>query len=201
MSTHWTRIERWAGRIAWFGLGVEAVLWFVLSDVSVNNLLFLLGGLVVLVLGTWVCAALLVIRYRQLFSTWYGLAGLVVALALVNWGRGTAAPGGVTGLSLLGMLGLMAALPVSMAQLLWRRDVSAAIIGLALLTFLWGLLLASVPHGGPIRAWLNYLTTSETGQFWWFETLVCLLMVALPLGSLAFFMHLIRLVVKELQGR
>lgn len=45
-----------------------------------------------------------------------------------------------------------------------------------------------------------HLAGSETGQFWWFETLTCLLMLILPLGSLAFLVHLIRLSLKEIQG-
>ncbi len=200
-ASRWKQVERWLGWAAWVGLGIEALLWFTLSDASIENLPLLLLTSAVLILGTWLCAVALVVRYQRLFSAWYGFAGLVVALALANWGRGSAASGGVMGLLLMGTLGLMVALPTSMVLLLRRRDVSVELVGLALLAFVWGSLLASVPHGGPIRAWLQYLTSPETGQFWWFETLTCLLMVTLPLGGLAFFMHLLRLVVKEVQGK
>lgn len=193
-------LVRWLGRAAWAGLGIEVVLWFVLSDVSIENLPLLLAMSIVLILGTWLCAVALIVRYRRFFGTWYGLAILITAMALVNWGRSVAPPGGVTGLLLMGTLGLIVALPTGTALLLWRRDASVVLIGLALLTFVWGSLLASVPHGGPIRVWLQYLTGSETGQFWWFETLTCLLMLILPMGSLAFLVHLIRLTLKELQA-
>jgi hypothetical protein len=141
------RIECWAGRIAWVGLGMETVLWFVLSDVSIRNLLLMVVTSTVLILGTWLCTSALVFRYRRLFSTWYGLGGLAAALAMANWGRGIAPSGGITGLLLMGMLGLMAALPVSMILLLWRHDASVVLIGLVLLAFVWGSLLASVSHG------------------------------------------------------
>lgn len=199
-SLRWKRFDRWMGWVAWAGLGVEAVLWFFLSEASINNQLLLLVEGAVLILGTWLCTIALTIHYRRFFSTWYGLAGVVAALALLIWGRGIITSGGIAGLLLMGMMGLLAALPMSMVLLLLRRDVSVVLIGLALQAFVWGSLLASVPYGGPIRAWLQYLNTSDTSQFWWFETLTCLLMLALPMGSLAFLAHLLRLGLKEVQG-
>lgn len=198
--SRWRRFERWMGWAAWVGLGIEAVLWFVFSDAPIENLLLLVVMSIILILGTWFCAVALVVHYRRLFGEWYGLVALVAALVLVSWGRGVAPPGGITGLLLMGTLALAVALPTSIVLLLWRRDVSVVLIGLVLLAFVWGSLLASVPHGGPIRVWVQYLTGSETGQFWWFETLTCLLMLILPLGSVAFLMHLIRLSLKDIQG-
>jgi len=199
--SYWPRIERWLGWAAWAGLGLEAVLWAVLIEAPIENLVFLLCLLVVLLPGVWVCAALLVIRYRRFFGTWVGFAGLVATMALVSGGRGLDLPAGVTGLLLMGLIGLMIALPVGMIVLLWSRDRSVALIGLSLLAFLWGSLLASVPYGGPIRVWLYYTGGAPAGQFWWFETLTCLLTLALPLGSLAFFAHLIRLMAQEARGQ
>lgn len=196
----WKRFKRWIAWIAWAGLALEAVLWFAFAGAPIDNLLLLVVMGIILFLGTWSCTVALIIHYRQIFGAWYGLAALVVALGLVSWGRGVVPPSGVTGLLLMGTLALAIALPTSIVLLLLRCDVSVVLVGLVLLAFVWGSLLASVPHGGPIRVWLQYLTGANTGQFWWFETLTCLLMLILPLGSVAFTVHLVRLLAKEVQG-
>lgn len=196
----WTRVACWLSRVAWLGLAMEIILWFFLSSISTENLLFLLSALIVIVLGTWACTVLLVVRYRRIFGTWYGLAGLWAALALVNWGRGKALPGDIEGLLLMGMLVLIAAFPTSIILLLCRRDASVKLIGLALPIFIWGFLLAAIPYGGPIQVVFHYLPSSGGGKFWWFETLACLLASALPWGSLAFLLYFGRLIVKEIRG-
>ena len=197
--SHWTRFERWAGPAGWVGLGIEVVLWYLLASVPMRQPLLALAIGAVLILGTWASVLVLCIRYRRFLTTYYALAGLVAALALVTWGRGVVASR-FAGLPIMGILGLLVALPMGIVFVLRRRDVSAELIGLVLLAFLWVPLLASVPYGGPIRVWLNIVTGDGTAQFWWFETLTCLLMMVLPIGSLAFIAHMIRLGIREAKG-
>ena len=166
-----------------------------------QNLAILVGLAVVLLLGTVICAVLLVLRYQRFTGTWYGFGGLVAILVLLFWTQELSLPKGVEALQMMGTLGLVAAVSVSLTLLLIRRDVSVPLVGLALLTFLWGMLLASRSLGGPIRAFAQYMATPEDSQFWWFQTLTCLLGLILPLGSLAFVVHLIRLVIVEVCGK
>lgn len=199
-APRWRWFERWMAWAGWLGLVIEGVLWFTVWDLDVKSLPVLLPAAAVLILGTAFFTVILTVCYRRFWGTWYGLAALVAALVAVSWGRSLAPMGSAAGFLLMLMVGLIPAVAASVILLLLRRDVSAELVGLVLLAFVWGSLLASVPHGGPVRAWLRYLTASETGQFWWFESLTCLLMLILPIGSVAFVLHLVRLGLKEVQG-
>ena len=200
-SPGWAKLERWAGWVGWIGLGIESVLWATLWSVSVQNLVILVGLAGVLILGVGVCAALLVVRYRKFTGTWYAFGGLVVTLALLYWAQGLSVPKSVEALRMMGTLGLIAAVPVCLILLLIHRDASVPLVGFILLIFLWGMLLASRSYGGPIQAFTQYLDTPEDSRLWWFQTLTCLLGLILPLGSLAFVAHLIRLLVMEVCGK
>ncbi|MBN1314528.1 MAG: hypothetical protein JXA42_03635 [Anaerolineales bacterium] len=197
ITSHREMIDRWAGRIGWVGLGIETILWLILARLPTDNLFLLALIGIILVPGLCLCSIFLIIRYRQLFNEWYGLALLVFALTLMNWGRGLE---NLSGLFLLGIIGVIAALPASMSLVLQRSKRSIEFICLVLIIFLWGSLLIAVPYGGPIRAWLTYVTNPETGQFWWLETLICLLILGVPVGGLTFLVHFIHLVVKEIRG-
>lgn len=194
------QLELWTGRTAWVGLGIEAVLWIALWDLSVGSLahLWALGS--ALALGTAACAVCLVVRYRKLAGTWGGLGGLVLTLPLLLWAQEIPAPGALAALRMMTTIGLYAALPASMILLLIRRDVSVPLIGLALLAFLWGVLLASRSYGGPIQALVQYWGALEKHPFWWLQTLTCLLGLTLPVGGAAFVFHLVRLLIREFRG-
>lgn len=196
----WPRLVRWAGRAGWVLLALEGVLWYTLGSVDADQPLLLLAIGALLILGTWAGAFLLCVRYRRLLETYYALAGFVGLLALATWTRHLATDTAFAGLPIMGFLALLVALPASIALVLRRRDVSAELIGLVLLAFVWVSLVASVPYGGPIRVWILYASGSGAAQFWWFESLTCLLMMVLPIGSLAFLAHLLRFAVKEIRG-
>lgn len=198
ITTHREMIDRWAERIGWTGLGIETILWLILASLPTNNLYLLVVIGILLIPGLCLCSVFLVIRYRQFFKNWYGLALLVCALGLMNWGRKL--EGDISGLFLLGMIGVITALPASMALVLQHSKRSIEFICLVLIIFVWGSLIISVPYGGPVRAWISYVINPETGQFWWLETLYCLSMYGVMVGGLAFLFQFIRLVVIEVRG-
>jgi hypothetical protein len=203
------RIERVLAWVTWIVLGIDTlILLLTPADADFRGLTFVVILITVVVLSSCLSTAVLLIHYRRFFARWYGLAVLVLAFIVARlWIAWEVIPsestlpvvGNINLLMLIATINLMIGLGVGMSILLWHRDVSAVLIGLVLVAFVWGTMICSVPYGGPIQAWVRYATTGDSSTFWWLETLTCLLFWSLVVGIPMFVGHLVRLLVIEVQ--
>ncbi len=185
------QIERWLGWIAWTGWGLTILSWITLAQISISSPVLLLGLGIMLLVGLAGFTALLVVLYRRITGTWYHIGLWIAVLFASFWANEFVWTGILEAVILIGLITAITAILTSVILVHIHRDDSAFIIGTSLLVFVWSTLFAASRYD-------DLLAILFQTRLWWFDSLICLCGLVLPVGCLAFLIHLLRLIVLEI---
>ncbi len=163
---------------------------------------FALLALAVLAIVTSIfCAAMLVVIYHQFFAQWRGTALIAVVLALGRWlTTHPALPSRVEFAVLVLTIDAMSVLGISVVMVLWRRDAGLPLIGWLSAIFVWIMLISNRVQGNTVELYLRSISNTTDYPLWWLDSLFCILWWTIPIGTLSFLLHTMKLIRKEIQG-
>ncbi len=186
-SRHWFALAAW---LLWAASG--AVLAFAPDISSIAVLIFL----AVVVLGLAVVSSMvLAILYRRYLASWPGIISLAVIFGLAARWAGGDAP--LSGFFTLLQLSVLCVYPISVAAFIYKRDVSAALLGALLLTGVWLMAAGVGQYRGAADFLLAFASSLERGGFEWLSAWAMAFYCALPPIAVGFWAHLARLVWRE----
>ena len=188
--------------IAWASFACAYFVLLALPDRTADPyLLLLLAVVAIVILASVSCATMLVILYRRFFAQWRGTAILIV---IVTLGRllttRSVFSGRVELVVLVLTIDAMVTLGISLALVLWKHDAGLPLIGWVLVIFIWVVLIANRLGGNIVELLLRSMGNTSAYYLWWLDSLFCTLWWTIPLGTLSFLWHTLKLVHREIRG-
>ena len=194
----------WLTWLAWGLLGLNLILILLVPAEATFHPLWLISLVAWLVLTSFAAAAALMIRHRSFFSTWAGWTSMLVLMVLSGLLSQNLFPAGHPNLQLLvTILSLVSILTFGVATvcLLWYRDAGLGLLAGGLVAVPWALLFGWHSQGNLIDLFILAVNRSnEPPPLWWLNSLLCILCWVVPLGTLGFLGHTLRLVINEFRS-
>lgn len=196
-------LSTWLTKVAWGLVALDLLLIFIVpADADFSSLALLVIYAIWIIFTLLIATSWLIVQHRQFFSKWFGwLIPLLLIAVTSPMVQGTYSVHSANLSLFISLLFLNSAWSFGLVTilLLWYRDVGLGLVAWAWVVFIWiTVILWNIQKTPLIDIIIGGLDRpGEPFPLWWFGPMACLLAWIVPLGSLSFVAHTLRLIWHE----